>query len=135
MSEGAVVLLTALVLVWSLCSGPLERVGLTGPIVFLVAGIVVANGRFDAIRVGVDTETVHVVAEVTLALVLFADASGVAPGELFHGAAWPARLLGLGLPLSLLLGTGAGLLLLGGVPWQGAALAAAALVATDAALS
>src|SRR5215475_11481422 len=111
MSEGAVVLLASLVLVWSLASRPLERVGLTGPIVFLAAGIVVANGRFAAINVGVDTETVHTVAEITLALVLFSDASGVQPVEVFRGAAWPARLLGIGLPLSLLLGTGAALVL------------------------
>ena len=45
------------------------------------------------------------VAEATLALVLFCDASRIDPTMLRREAAVPARLLGIGLPLTIALGT------------------------------
>ena len=75
------------------------------------------------------------VTEATLALVLFADASTVRLNQLGHDVGLPLRLLGIGLPLTFLLGTLAGNLLLGAETWAVAALLAAILAPTDAALS
>ncbi len=72
-------------------------------------------------------------AEVTLVWVLFADASRVRIATLRRDAARYGRLLGIGLPLSIVLGAVAGMSLLGLSPWY-AVLLGAALAPTDAAL-
>ncbi|MGB0099022.1 MAG: cation:proton antiporter, partial [Nocardioides sp.] len=74
-------------------------------------------------------------AEITLALVLFSDASRVNLGELRRDVGLPIRLLGIGLPLSVLLGGLAAALLLGDLDWALAGFVGAALAPTDAALS
>jgi hypothetical protein len=54
---------------------------------------------------------VRLLAEATLALVLFTDAVRVKLGTLRRESALPARLLGIGLPLTIVAGTLAGLAL------------------------
>src|SRR5829696_1115615 len=78
---------------------------------------------------------VHIVAEVTLALVLFSDAVRVNLAELRRDLSIPVRLLAIGLVLSVVLG---GLLagwILVGLPWALAGFVGATLAPTDAALS
>ena len=71
--------------------------------------------------------------ELTLALVLFSDASRVNLGGLRSDKGLPARLLFVGLPLTIALGFVAAMLLTNLNPWL-CALAAATLAPTDAAL-
>ena len=59
-------------------------------------------------------ETVKVLAEATLAVVLFSDAARIDLRALREEYRLPARLLGIGLPLTIAAGFGAALLLLGG---------------------
>jgi NhaP-type Na+/H+ or K+/H+ antiporter len=70
---------------------------------------------------------------VTLVWVLFADASGVEPGQFRSDLGTYARLLGIGLPLTVALGTLVAILVLGLDPWA-ALLLGAALSPTDATL-
>ena len=77
---------------------------------------------------------VHGLAELTLVMVLFTDASRIDLACLRREGGLPLRLLGLGLPLTILAGTAAGLMLLPGFGWVEAALLAAILAPTDAAL-
>ena len=49
-------------------------------------------------------EVVRTLTELTLALLLFADASTIDFGRLRHDAHLPLRLLGMGLPLTIALG-------------------------------
>ena len=58
--------------------------------------------------VDVESSTVHLLAELTLALLLFADASTVPLAAARRDLPLTARLLGIGLPLSIVAGTGAG---------------------------
>jgi NhaP-type Na+/H+ or K+/H+ antiporter len=76
----------------------------------------------------------RLIAETTLALVLFADASRINIGLLRREIAVPARLLGIGLPLTIVAGAAAALLLLPGLTLVEAALLAIAVAPTDAAL-
>ena len=73
------------------------------------------------------------VAEVTLVWVLFADASRVRLDQFRRDLGLYARLLGVGLPLTVALGAGAAMVVLGFDPWA-ALLVGAALAPTDAAL-
>ncbi len=109
----------------------LSTTPLTGPLLFLALG-------FALHAVGlIDTEVdspLDLLAEVALALVLFADAARTDLSALIRSHLWPARTLLLGLPLAILLGWGAALLLLPDWPVWEAALLAAILAPTDAAL-
>ena len=115
-------------------SGRLERLDVTGPIVFVVGGLVLCNGPWAAVDVTIESHAVHGLAEITLALVLFADAARVDPRDLRHSAGLPIRLLAIGLPLTFALGAGLAAALLTDLPWELAALLGAVLAPTDAAL-
>ena len=82
----------------------------------------------------VSGEAVKLLAESTLALVLFGDASRIDLRALRGEVSLPARLLGIGLPLTLVAGFGVGLVLLGSLAWPEALLLAVILAPTDAAL-
>ena len=99
---------------------------------FVTAGWVFAEafGMFD---LEVEPELVKVIAEVTLVWVLFADASRVRLTQFRRDLNTYVRLLGIGLPLTIALGTGAAMIVLGFDPWA-ALLVGAALAPTDAAL-
>ena len=73
-------------------------------------------------------------AEATLVVVLFSDASWINLRALRHEYLLPARLLGIGLPLTIAAGCLVGTLLFSDVSWAEAAVLAIVLAATDAAL-
>ena len=76
----------------------------------------------------------HPVAEFTLVVLLFLDAAQIKLSALRRRHVWPVRMLVIGLPLMILLGVGAGMLLFPGIPLAALALMAAILAPTDAAL-
>jgi sodium/hydrogen antiporter len=133
-TESTTLALALLVLGWAIVSGALARHNLTGPLVFAVAGYLLANPDWGPLDIHVDAPSVHVVAEVTLALVLFSDASRVNVTELRRDVWLPARLLAIGLPLSIALGSLLAAVFFD-VPWALAGFIGAALAPTDAALS
>jgi NhaP-type Na+/H+ or K+/H+ antiporter len=134
-SASTVAAIALLVLGWSLVSGVLARHDVTGPLVFAVLGYLLANPDWGLLTVDVETATVHVLAEVTLALVLFSDAARVNLPQLRRDWSVPVRLLGIGLVLSVVLGGVLAGWLLEGLPWALAGFVGAALAPTDAALS
>src|SRR4051812_20323771 len=121
MTEAAVAVVAVLVFGWAIVSGRLAQLNITGPLVFAVAGYLLGNPHWGPLSVHVETASVHVIAEVTLALVLFSDAARVNVRKLRHDLALPGRLLGLGLPLSVVGGAVLAAGLLTGVPWALAA--------------
>jgi len=102
--------------------------------VFTLTGIVAGPEVLDLLSIHPSSETVKVLAEVTLALLLFADASTIDPRSAARDRGIDARLLLVGLPLTVGLGTLIAALLFGGEGWAWAALVAALLAPTDAAL-
>lgn len=79
-------------------------------------------------------ETLHLVAEITLVIVLFSDAAMIKARALREAAWLPLRMLLIGLPLAMLFGYWVNVLLLPGWPIWELALLAAILAPTDAAL-
>jgi NhaP-type Na+/H+ or K+/H+ antiporter len=120
-----------LVILFVSLSARIGRAYLTGPIIFIVAGAVL--GR-TIVSGDADSTVIRSIAEVTLALMLFHDASQLQPRELRGDSGITLRLLLVGLPLTM----GGGYLLARGLfPDIGiwlALLLAAALTPTDAGL-
>jgi NhaP-type Na+/H+ or K+/H+ antiporter len=77
---------------------------------------------------------IHVLAELTLVLVLFGDAARIDLRALREELGLPMRLLGIGLPLTILAGALIGKLVLPNLTWLEAAALGAILAPTDAAL-
>jgi NhaP-type Na+/H+ or K+/H+ antiporter len=96
----------------------------------LVAGSAVTGG----IDVAGTGSAVRSLAEATLAVVLFADASRIDLRQLRRGAAVPVRLLGAGLPLTIALGAVTAAAVFGELSFAEALILAIVLAPTDAAL-
>lgn len=103
--------------------------------VFAVAGYVLCNPDWGVLELDVETAAVESLVEVTLALLLFSGAARVNVRELRRDVGLPVRLLGIGLPLSVLAGAGLAAGLMPELPWALAGFLGAALAPTDAALS
>lgn len=126
--------IAAVVLAYALVSRRLESSVISAPLAFVAAGIVAGPEVFGLVDAEFSHGTGLVVAEVALAFVLFSDAAGVDIRSLRTSDKLPARLLGIGMPLTIVLGVGAGALLLDEVEFWEAAIVAVVLAPTDAAL-
>jgi NhaP-type Na+/H+ or K+/H+ antiporter len=127
-------LLALFALVYSAIAGAVERTWISGAIVFTAFGMLVGPMGLDLLTWETDRETIRSLAEVTLALVLFTDAAGADIGVLKKNRGLPLRLLLIGLPLTILLGFGVGVLLVDSLSLFALALLATMLAPTDAAL-
>lgn len=135
MTEYPIFVFTALlILVYGLFSKALEKSVITAPMVFVVIGIIASNFQIDELRQGIDAPLVKILAELTLVLVLFNDASTINLMELRKHRKLPVRLLLIGLPLTMVLGILIGIPLFPGVNIWVIALMAFILSPTDAAL-
>ena len=105
---------------------------LTAPMLFIGFGVLISKtGLLPMVEM---EETLHLVAEIALIILLFLDAAKTDLDALRKRFIWPFRMLIIGLPLAILLGTAAAWLLLPGWPLAALALLAAILAPTDAAL-
>ncbi len=130
----ALAVVSACMIIWGLVSARLERWDVSAPMAFVVLGLVVTHGPTDILHFNLHSSTILSLAEVTLALVLFADASRVNVRALRADAALPARLLGIGLPLTIGAGATTAALLFGSNGLWVAAAIGAIVAPTDAAL-
>ena len=133
--------LAILVFAFAVVSRRLDGTVVTAPMAFVAAGLVAgwtglldlggvteAGGEHEAAR-----EAMFLVAELALVLLLFTDATRVRPGRL-RGNVLPLRLLLVGLPLTIGLGTVVALAVLTDLQAWECAVVAAVLAPTDAAL-
>ncbi len=134
MEISTLVIVAGLVLVYALASTRLTALSISGPMVFLLLGLLVGDDGLGWVQISADSSVVRGLAQFTLVIILFSDAARIDVLVLRRNAAVPARLLGIGLPLTILGGMGAAYLLFDGIDLWGAALLAAVLAPTDAAL-
>jgi sodium/hydrogen antiporter len=127
-------ILAGVAVVYALLAKRVDRWSISAPIVFMVAGLVLGPDATGLLELSLDQEATLELTEVTLALLLFADASTLQLRELEDDAGIPGRLLGIGLPLTLALGAITAFLIFPNDGWAFAALVAAILAPTDAAL-
>ncbi len=127
-------LIAAFVLLYSIFAGRFESRYINGPLMFMLTGVVLGPTVLDVLHIAVNGSTMRLLAELTLAIVLFTDAANANLNILRTYNQIPLRLLVIGLPLCLLAGWGFSLLLFPDIPWLEAAILATILAPTDAAL-
>jgi sodium/hydrogen antiporter len=106
----------------------------TATILFVAFGLLVGPDTLDGIDLSSSGAAVRALAEGTLALVLFCDASRIDLRQLRRGVDVPLRLLGVGLPLTIALGALAASAIFGELSFWEAVILGVALAPTDAAL-
>ena len=96
-----IALLALAILAYTLTAARLDRLSISGPIVLVTVGALLGPAGVGALAAPAASEPFRVLAELTLALLLFTDASTIALREA-GGIAWlPGRLLAIGLPLTI----------------------------------
>ncbi len=132
MNEAGLLLAVLALFGYALIARRLANTVLTGPMLFLGLGWALAE--MNLLHAEEAREFLLILAEITLTVVLFSDAAVTDLDRLRRRPVWPERMLLLGLPLAMVLGTLLGLLLLPEWPFWEVALIAAILTPTDAAL-
>jgi len=125
--------LAIFVFLFSITAGRVERSVLSGPMIFVIAGVLLGPvlGWFPGVATGAE---LRVLADLTLALFLFVDAANANLAALRRSFGIPSRMLLIGLPGAIALGFGLALVLFDTLTIYEAAVLGAMLAATDAAL-
>ncbi|MFM7674075.1 MAG: cation:proton antiporter [Synechococcus sp.] len=126
--------LTGFVCLYALVSARLQRTPFSAAMVFLLAGWLLSPACLGVLHLAVDSEGLRGISEFSLALILFTDAAQAELPVLRRSARLPLRLLGLGLPLTIVVGAVVAHRLFPSWPFVEAALLGVALAPTDAAL-
>jgi NhaP-type Na+/H+ or K+/H+ antiporter len=120
--------------VYSAIAGGVERTFVSGPMVFLGFGLALGPLGLGILDLDVSNTELRVLADLTLALVLFIDAANINMDVLKRNIQIPRKMLGLGLPLVILLGFGVAVVIFDNLSLFEMAILATMLAATDAAL-
>ena len=126
--------LAAFLLIYSAIAGRIERSLISGPIVFTGVGFLLGPEGLGVLRMNVSGEGLRLLAELTLAMVLFTDAANADFGVVRRNLGLPERLLGVGLRLTILLGFLLAAVVFPALDILEMALLGAMLAPTDAAL-
>jgi NhaP-type Na+/H+ or K+/H+ antiporter len=107
---------------------------ITLPMIYTFFGILLGGLALDVIPLTPEDGLVELIAELTLVIVLATDASRIDLRGLFRDHNLPTRLLGIGLPLTMLFGTIAAVLVFTELNFWEAAILGVVLSPTDASL-
>jgi len=121
-------------LAYAMVSGRLEGTVLTAPLLFAAFGFLAGTGGLGLLNVDLGHSGIHVIAELTLIIVLFSDAARIDLNLVRRDHNLPARMLLVGLPLAIAAGTIVATVMFPMFSIWEAALLAALLAPTDAAL-
>ena len=127
-------MLAVFLLIYSAIAGRIERSLISGPIVFTAVGFILGADGLGILRIHIDGEGLRLLAELTLAMVLFTDAANADFSIVKRNLGVPERLLGIGLPLTIVLGFLVAAVIFPRLEILEMALLAAILAPTDAAL-
>ncbi len=130
----AYIILAGLIALYALGAARLEYFLITGPIIFVVLGFILGPDGANLLHLTTGSEIIRVVTSVTLALLLFSDASSVNLKALRRDASVLVRLLFIGLPLAVIIGGLSAWALLPALGLGTCALLAAILAPTDLSL-
>ena len=127
-------IIATIVLLYGYVSKLLERFNISGPMVFTLFGFLLSPLGIGHISLDLNAESVKIVAELALIVVLFSDSSTLNVRHFKEGYKIPTRLLFIGLPLTILFTTYAGTLFFSTTPLLYIIVMALILAPTDAAL-
>lgn len=121
-------------LCFSMFSGRIQGTSITPPMLLIGFGFLVGAGGLGVADLHVGHSATHLIAEVTLILVLFTDAARIDLNRVRRDHNLPVRMLTVGLPLVIVTGTVIATQVFPSLSIWEAALLAAILAPTDAAL-
>ena len=127
-------ILAMFLLIYSAVAGRVERSWISGPIVFTGIGFILGPDGLGVLGINITGEGLRLLAELTLAMVLFTDAANADFAVVRRNLGLPERLLGVGLPLTILLGFVLAAIVFPSLKILEIALLATMLAPTDAAL-
>ncbi len=130
----ALITIAVILIVYGALSNPLSRKGITSAMIFTAAGLAVGTAGLGLVSVKIETVAAERFCELALVFLLFSDSTRIDLVGLRRHLRWPSRLLLIGLPLTMLAGTGAGLLVFPGMALASAFLLSTMVASTDAAL-
>ena len=126
--------LAVLIVLYAVLATKLGNWSITMPLVFVAVGVALGPGGFGLLDFSPEAERVRRLTEITLALLLFADASTLSLAQVRDDSGPPLRLLTIGLLGTIIIGAVAGILVLPAEGLAFAGLLGAMLAPTDAAL-
>jgi sodium/hydrogen antiporter len=132
--EGAVTVVAAVLLAYAVVERRLQPTPISGAMIFTAVGLLASEQGTGLITPSGHGHQAAAVLELTLVIVLFTDAMAISGVRWATEAPLPVRLLGLGLPLTMVAGWMLAVPLLPEAGLWGAALLAAVLAPTDSAL-
>ena len=135
MEIGLMVIIALFVIGYGAISGRLDRTVITGPMIFVAFGYLLSEKGFGLIEADVEHEFINLIAELTLIIVLFSDATRINLKLLRKEHDLPIRLLAIGLPLTILAGILFATMIFTEFGFWEAAVLATILAPTDAALA
>ena len=127
-------LFAALIFLYSIFASRIERMLINGPFLFMVVGIILGPLVLNAVDLKISGAEYETLANLALALVLFTGAASVDLEVLKSSVTIPARLLFIGLPLTIISGFIAGYFIFNDLLIIELAILATVLAPTDAAL-
>ena len=130
----ALITIAVILVAYGAVSKPLDRRGITSAMVFTAAGLAVGTAGLGLVNVKLESIVAERITELALVFLLFSDSTRIDLAGLRRHLGWPSRLLLIGLPLTMLAGVGAGLLVFPGMALASVFLLATMLCSTDAAL-
>jgi NhaP-type Na+/H+ or K+/H+ antiporter len=119
---------------YSNIAGRLDKTPINGPLIFMIFGLLMGPTVLGILDFDTSQNELRVLADLTLALILFIDAANANLNVFKKESHIPLRMLLIGLPLVIASGYGLGLLLFPQLGLFEVALIATMLAATDAAL-
>lgn len=134
MDERVISIVALFVIGYGLISGRAQRTIISAPMVFVAFGLLLGDSGLGLLSLDRGSPVIHILAELTLIIILFTDASRIDLKLLRREHTIPQRLLVFGLPLCIVAGTLVALLIFKTLNIWECLVLAAILAPTDAAL-
>jgi NhaP-type Na+/H+ or K+/H+ antiporter len=132
-SEAALIL-ASLVLGYAVVSGLIQRWCVAPALLFVIAGIVLGQPGLDVLHLGAGNQAFTILAQLALTVILFNQASELDLRTVARRGHLVVRLLAVGIPITVALGTLTAVLFLPVLPWWEAVCLAVIVAPTEVAL-
>ena len=130
----ALITIAVILILYGAFSKPLDARGITSAMIFTAAGLVVGTSALSLVNIHIESHVAERFCELALVFLLFSDSTRIDLAGLRRNLSWPSRLLVIGLPLTILAGLGAGLVVFPGIALASAFVLSTMVCSTDAAL-
>ena len=130
----ALITIAVILILYGAVSKPLDARGITSAMIFTAAGLCVGTSALKLVNIHLESLAAERFCELALVFLLFSDSTRIDLAGLRQHLGWPSRLLLIGLPLTMLAGLGAGLLVFPGMALASAFVLSTMVCSTDAAL-